>query len=330
METVGPVDNFAGQSLCPRQDICCDKTPEDKGSFFVDKSGKCPTDELTGMPLPIAPTVDLSSIPPSDINEHHHFYPRLSPELRDSIGGRALRVSRIQRVATTQHNFGDRPFHKYFQEGPTIPKDAETQLGMCVLACAGYLPPKVVDTAKGEPIVRTMKEWEYSRLSKPSTYLEPQPFQVKRYRDRRCPDASLLNAKRELVNSRKRQAELTYQNLLYGFDPMKKFMFNRVLAQDYSDVDVGLRRDFIERDNVEAGLCLLAIGALLAAETATINGEKLSEVYNDIYYDGRLHRSMPANASTIIKHKLGTISHRVEMLPFLKSELMQQREQSVA
>lgn len=331
METVGAARLVANQPLRPsvRED-CCDRTPELDRSSFVDESGKCPVDAQTGMPLPIAPTVDLSALPQNEINEHHHFYPRLSPILRDSLGGRALRVSRIQRVATTQHNFGDRPYHTFFKDGPDIPTDPQTQLGMCVLACAGYLPPQVVDTTSGEPVVRNMKEWEHNRLGRPNTYIEPQPFQVKRFRDRRFPGMPLIEAKTELINSRKRQAELTYQNLIYGFDPMKQFMFNRVLTQDYSDVDAALLRNFLEQDDVEAGLCLLAIGAYKAAEEAKINTEPLTEVYSDIYSDGRLHPAMPQNPVTIIKHKLGHIPHRIEMLPFLKSELMQHREQSVA
>jgi hypothetical protein len=331
IERIGPAELFAGQPLRPDQHEieCCEQTPVTDGSFFVDHSGKAPTDEQTGMPLPISPA-DLSVLPPDQTNEHHHFFPRLSPVLRNSLGGKALRVSRIQRVAITQHNFGEKPFHKYFQEGPNIPSDPETQLGMCVLACAGYLPPKVVDTSEGQPTVRTMKEWEYNRLTRPNNYIEPLPYQVKRFRDRRFPNLSLRAAKDELVSSRKRQAELTYENLIYGFDPMKTFMLSQVVAQDFSEVDSSIKHNFLESNDIEAGLCLLAIGSVLAAETAKINGEKLNEVYRDIYHDGRLHPMMPPNASTIIKHKLGHIPHRVEMLAYLRSELMRRREQSVA
>lgn len=331
METVGTARSAANQPLClSSEDECCERTPVQDRSSFIDTTGKAPVDEQTGMPLPIAPNVDLTSLSPSDINEHHHFFPRLSPVLRDSLGGRALRVSRIQRVATFQHNFGDRQYHSFFNKGPDIPTDPETQLGMCVLACAGYLPPKVVDTSSGEPLVRSMTDWEYTRLSKPNTYLEPQPYQVKRFRDRRFPGMSLMEAKIELISSRKRQADLTYQNLIYGFDPMKKFMLNCVLSQDYSDVDPSLVRNFIERENMEAGLCLLAIGAYKAAQEAKINSVPLGEVYADIYNDGRLHSAMPQSPATIIKHKLGHIPYRVEMLGFLRSELQQRREQSVA
>jgi hypothetical protein len=201
---------------------------------------------------------------------------------------------------------------------------------MCVLACAGYLPGKVVDTSTGEPVVRTIKDWEYFRLSKPNEPLEPLPRQVKRFRDRRFPGMSLFDAKSELMNCRKRQADLTYKNLVYGFDPMKKFMLERVLAQDFSEVDATLRRKYLERGDVEAGLCILAIGSVLAAESGVVGEDSLVDVYRDIYSDGRLHPLMPPNASTIIKHKLGHVGHRMDMLPVLKQRLEAQREQEVA
>lgn len=331
MEEVGSAQYEAGQPIMlASHEIDCCQDPFGTEGVFIDEREQCPVDEITGMPLPIAPHVDLNALSPSQINEHHHFYPRLSPILRNSLGGRALRVSRIQRVATTQHNFGENPYHRFFPNGPEIPVDPTAQLGLCVLACAGYLPAQVVDTSRGEPVVRTMKDWEYRRLSQPSVALEPLPYQVKRYRDRRFPGKQLFEAKQDLLISRQRQANLTYKNLIYGFDPMKNFMLDRVLDQDFSDIDKKLRRKFLEQNSIEAGLCILAIGSRLAAESATINGEKLGAVYRDINNDGRLHPLMPESPSTIIKHKLGHITHRVEILPFLRSQLNAEAKQRVA
>lgn len=329
---VGSAEFIADQPLRLAQPNteCCEQTPATDGSFFVDRGGKCPTDDRTGMPLPIAPSIDLASLPQDKVNEHHHFYPKLSPVLRNSLGGKALRASRIQRVAITQHNFGEVRFHKFFPEGPEIPTDANAQLGLCVLACAGYIPEKVVDTTNGEPIVRGVKDWEHTRLGKPSTPLEPLPYQVKRFRDRRFPGQTLWDAKSELMSSRRRQAELTYENLIYGFDPMKDFMLSQVLQQDFSEVDNSLKLKFLEKDDIEAGLCILAIGAVFAAEAGTINGKPLNDIYREIQVDKRLHHRMPQAPATLIKHKLGHIEHRIEILPALKSTLEAQREQRVA
>ncbi len=297
---------------------------------FFDDSGRCPVDLRTGMPIPIAPTVDVQSLPQGQINEHHHFYPRLSPVLTSTLGGKALRVSRIQRVEISQHNFGDRFFHKYFPEGPEIPEDPRQQLGMCALASAGYLPEQIVDTADGKPLVRPMKYWEFNRLRRPGMYVQPQPFQVKRFRDKRRPGLTLIEAKAELVTSRQRQADMTYHTLLYGFDPIKKFIVQQVMSQDYSVLSNELRDRLLIDDDIEAGMCILAVGARLAAQNATVQGESLASVYSALYKEGRLHPRMPANAATLLKHKLGQLSHRIELLPQLKTQLILNEEDKVA
>jgi hypothetical protein len=298
--------------------------------YLVDRSGKCPVDIATGLPLPIAPVFDMNALSPDDINEHHHFYPRLSPVLRDTSGGRALRVSRIQRVAKIQHNFGDKFFHKYFPEGPDIPFDPLEQLGLCVLACAGYLPTRVVDTQGGEPAVRDMLPWELGRLQRPGSYLEPLPMQVKRFRDRRYPDLTLREAKDEMISSRKKQAGLSYQNLLYGFDPMKKFMSEEILGLDFSEVKPRTIRGFLEKKDVGKGLTILAIGAKLVAERATVQGRPLEKVYDEQLRAGRINHLMPQSPSTLIKNKLGAVEHRVELLNGLKLCLEAQRDNKVA
>lgn len=323
METVGTASLAANQP--PRFDHI-QKPPE----AFFDESGRCPVDLRTGLPLPIAPAFNIAALPQDQVNEHHHFYPRLSPTLTSTLGGKALRVSRIQRVEVSQHNFGDRFFHKYFPEGAEIPKDAARQLGMCVLACAGYVPEQVVDTSDGKPLVRPMEYWEFNRLRRPGMYVQPQPYQVKRFRDKRHPGLTLLEAKTELVNSRRRQAEMTYHNLLYGFDPIRKFIVQQVLNQDYSVIRHELRDRFLSNDELEAGLCILAIGTGLAARAALVKDEPLDTTYSALFKEGRLHSKMPATASTLIKHKLGQLSDRIELLPQLKVQLMTPREQRVA
>ncbi|HWT55651.1 MAG TPA: hypothetical protein VN031_01315 [Candidatus Microsaccharimonas sp.] len=297
---------------------------------FLDTSGKCPTDEYTGLPLPIAPVVDVDALPPELVNEHHHFFPRLSPVLRNTLGGHALRVSRIQRVSIFQHNYGALQFHGFFSEGPDIPTDPNEQLGLCVLACAGYLPNSVVDTSGGEPLIRTMQPWERARLQRPSSYVEPLPLQVKKFRDRRYPELSLREAKQEMIASRKKQADMSYKNLIYGFDPMKKFMVEQIFEQDFEEVKPRVMRGFVEKDSVAKGLAILGIGAVLAAKTATVQGRPLEEVYTECRRAGQLHLQMPPSPATLIKNKLGAIEHRVELLTDLRSHLDARREQRVA
>lgn len=325
--------NGRGPHLPPGQLIQSEsiQTPAQRaGSFLIDNSGKCPVDELTGLPLPIAPTVDIDAALPHKINEHHHFYPRLGPVLRDTLGGRALRVSRIQRVGIEQHNFGENPFHTFFPEGPDVPTDPREQLGFCVLACAGYLPESVVDTSAGEPLIRDMKTWEFDRLRRPNSYVAPLPIQVKRYRDRRFPHMSLLDAKERLINSRKKQAELTYRSIVYGFDPMKRFIAEQMLLQDFEEVRPNMRNSFLDREDISKGLAIIAIGTCLAAESASVNGRPLNEIYVELRKAGRIHPLMPPSPSTLIKNKLGHTQNRVDLLPRLRTILAAGREDSVA
>lgn len=285
---------------------------------------RSPVDEMTGIPLAIAPTVDVVSSNPEDINDHHHYFPRLSPELRVSLGGRALRVARIQRVGKEQHNFGENSFHKFYRQGPEVPNDPRAQLGSCVLLCSGFIPHQVIDTSSGEPVVRDMKGWEYDRLSRSASYSVPSPWEVKRFRDSRLPDRPLIVAKNELLNRRKHQSELSYHSLVYGYDAMRNFVVEQVLDQDYSDVRRSIINKFIDKKDIEAGLCLLAIGAQTAAELSVVRNERLIDVYKGIYSDGRLHERMPQEPATVIKNKLGTIEQRIGYLHRLRGEIIKQ------
>ena len=68
METVGWSTASAADQLprlAPPDLECCEETLATSESFFVDQSGKAPVDEQTGMPLPIAPHVNLAALRPN-------------------------------------------------------------------------------------------------------------------------------------------------------------------------------------------------------------------------------------------------------------------------
>lgn len=302
----------------------------DRSFLFAAGNGadfpRAPVDERTGIPLLIAPRSDLASVPVELLSEHHSWFPRLSAELR-TRGGRALRTSRIQRTKRTQHNHGDRTaFHAVFHDGPEVPDDEDTQVGLCVLALAHYLPEAVVDTSKGEPTVRTMRDWERRRFSEPGQFLAPNPKQVRTYRDKWLPGVTLIRAKARLLAQKEKQSALTSRNLHYGLDPIKSLLDSYVIEQDLSEVKPGLRRGFTERGSTEDGLSLLAIAAVNASSTAKVKGRPLAEVYQELHAEGRLHRSMPPNAGTLIKYKLGGYAGRVALLPALHEQLLSQED----
>lgn len=288
-----------------------------------------PTDELTGIPLPIAPRSDLVHVPDTQKNAHHHFFPRTSPVLQ-SLGGKALRSARIQLVAATQHNTGPKSFHSFFREGPYIPSDVNEQLGLCILACANYLPERVVDLRGGAPLVRPMADWEYRRLSQPGMFEEPKPFQVKRFRDIRHPDLPLWEAKQRLVVKRQQQAELSYRDLWYGFDPMRSFIIPEVFSHASRGIDMSLERRFLNNDNVEAGLALLSIYASMTSRAATIKGKPANQIYFEMKKEHRLHHLMPPSASAIVRNKMGDEHQRASLLPSLRAKLLDNADSDVA
>ena len=293
-------------------------------SFLVsgESSLQAPVDERTGIPLPIAPRSDLGSVPGEFINWHHAFHPRLSPVLL-TRGGRALRNSRIQRVHREQHNYGERAsFHCKFTQGPAIPDDEPNQLGLCGIAIAGYLPDQVVDTWGGEPRVRAIKDWEFRRMSEPGELLQPNPSQVKKYRDKWLPGLTLVDAKTHLLNNRERQAKFGYRNMQYGLDPIRDFITGYVLEQDLSEVKPSIRNGFLSNKSIEAGLTLLGIASVIASHTARVKDIPFTEVYDELYTEGRLHPMMQPGAANLLMYKLGNTVGRVALLPRLRESML--------
>lgn len=280
-----------------------------------------PTDEFSGLPLPLLPLENELPIDQGDIaNWHHHFHPRTDPVLFNTVGGRALRSARIQLVATTQHNYSEMAYHKFFK-GPEIPADRDTQFGLCVLSCAGFLPEDAVDTSTGEPrIVRMTNEQQAQLRVKPEAS-DPEEWQVEKYRRQKLPAASLDEVRRVLAEKWQLQAELSYRNLRYGYDPMKAFFTEVVLVQDVSHLPECIIEEFVETGSMKPGLVLLSQAAVQAVETAEHRGQKVSDLYRVARSNGYLHNGMPPNAASLVKYKLGDLSTRVGLLPRLRQQL---------
>jgi len=115
-----------------------------------------PSDELTGLPLPVLMSGSDFMLPgkmPRRTNYHHHFHPEKSIELGyDESGvklhksdpvrveGFALRYSRGQQLPVWLH---DR-YHDIFS-GPELPKSSLDKFTRVVLACAGVVPTMALD-----------------------------------------------------------------------------------------------------------------------------------------------------------------------------------------
>jgi hypothetical protein len=106
-----------------------------------------PTDELTGMPLPILPPDERLDIKDKITNNWHHHYHPSDSMLLGSTDGLAVRHVRLQNLPKISHH---NLYHSIF-EGPTLPRTSEERFGHIILACAGYVPTSAIDVRKGDP-----------------------------------------------------------------------------------------------------------------------------------------------------------------------------------
>ena len=122
-----------------------------------------PTDQLTGMPLPILnPAMTRGYTGPVFKSDwHHSFHPSTSAVLKGTPGGIALRNCRAQRVHYGVHHYD---YHRLFR-GPDIPEEEDEQFRLVVLAAAGYVPDEALTFDKhGDPMIVHMKTAQRERL----------------------------------------------------------------------------------------------------------------------------------------------------------------------
>lgn len=104
-----------------------------------------PIDEITGQPLAVRLINLTQSVVSQDTNFHHHYHPRLSPELLPiedffDTSGLAVRQSRGQELPIWLH----KRYHDIFT-GPQRPKTRQQKFSSVILNCSGVLPRKVID-----------------------------------------------------------------------------------------------------------------------------------------------------------------------------------------
>lgn len=112
-----------------------------------------PIEQSTGVPLAIAPRLDiprrLQSIP-GENDWHHAIFPKKRSGLQTK-SGKALRSSRVQFVNYDEHRSYHYYFDEYMSEKWDIPKTILERFGMTVLMSAGYIPEKAIRCRKHGP-----------------------------------------------------------------------------------------------------------------------------------------------------------------------------------
>lgn len=118
-----------------------------------------PVDQLTGLPLPLAPPAELLSESFAiETNWHHHAHPRRSPLLQ-GVGGLAIRNARLQLADVRTHN----AYHAAF-DGPPLPATGEERFRFAVMACAGYVPDTALDFSGDSPQIVPIDHIQRNRL----------------------------------------------------------------------------------------------------------------------------------------------------------------------
>lgn len=308
-----------------------------------------PIDELSGLPLPIAPHDVLPTNNPDIANWHHHWHPSTDTRLL-TPGGLAIRHSRVQLVEANHHNMGDRhrgklTYHDYYV-GPPLPINENDEFAKCVLACAGYIPYEAIDLSSGEPKRVTMTQRQMDILRMPGEFVAPNFVQRKimaqrsrvQYRKMKDPDQELdptqlgLGSPQmsedefieqnvtDLIERQKMQAEFTFRHLTYRYEAIRDFFRAYAIKQNLSHVRKGLINEFLLTKDPEQRI---KIGRFLLSNAVAVATDKdsVKEAYKIARNEGLLHPAMPAEPQLLVQYKLGTLIHRNKLLPRLAEEL---------
>lgn len=272
-----------------------------------------PIDDVTGMPLSILPPLEpLPRNDPDVANWHHLYHPSTDPRLL-SIGGWALRSSRIQLMPRNFHNYGKHNYHTLFT-GPPLPDvdDQVTQFKLCVLSCAGYMPDSIIDISGDEPATRPMTSTEKAFM-----LATPLPRPVSDY-DMRQLRAITNGAVKDSVLWRRlnmrnqRQAVLSYSNFRYAYDPIRAFFQEFLLQEEMFDVRPRVVKKFLTTSDENLRM---TIGESLIDRAATVATAGIATDYQMLHEAGSLHRLMPPKPQKLVKNKLGNSEKRKRLLP---------------
>ncbi len=276
-----------------------------------------PTDELTGLPLPILlpETFDLNKT-----NWHHLVHPEASPQLK-SMGGWAIRNCLLQVVPEELHNMSAEGYHQLFK-GPPLPgpEDANKHFMWCVLTCAGYLPDAAIDMRSKDPTKPVkLSESEYQRYRMKPVPIPITERDVSWYRARKAPEASPREAWRALSIHRKRQANFGYQYFRYSYEPIRDFFREFLLEQQIDIKPRVIKRFLTTKDELKRRSLADTILATAAAQATS----DIQFQYRQLRTAGVLHPKMPEKPEKIVFFKLGNYTQRLELLPRLEALLQE-------
>lgn len=127
--------------------------------------GQVPVDSL-GVPYPVIPSNRFSRDKrASKAGRHHEFFPSDNPYFSSTLGGTALRYSRIVWVQHAVHHGGPRALHPKM-DPPKPPETPSAEFRVINFSLAGYYPETGLDLWETEHQCRPMEEWERRILTR--------------------------------------------------------------------------------------------------------------------------------------------------------------------
>ncbi len=280
-----------------------------------------PTDELSGLPLSIAPPpVILQRNRPDVANWHHLYHPHSAPELA-SLGGQALRNSRVQLVPIRDHNTGPNTYHAMYA-GPALPEadDIDTQFALCVFSCAGYVPDKVIDLrAKGGPTVRPITGVERTVFNAAPKPLAVHSRDIEWYRKKQqdqddAPQLSSNEIRRRLKTHYARQAAFSRNNFRYAYEPVRDFFESYLITDQMLDVKPRFIKKFLTTNDENTRV---EMGEILLIRAAVVSTSGLLKTYRQLHKAGSMNRNMPPVPIELVRDKLGSANSRRQLIPKL-------------
>jgi hypothetical protein len=292
----------------------------------IDKRPRAPSDEETGAPLALVPYLGMDTLPTDDTNTHHGIYPENHERLK-SLGGKALRVSRLQVVPGWLHNGDSKTaFHTIYGDGIEIPETISEQAGLVAILAAGFIPELVVDTSKEEPIVRIPTAEERAFLTKTGQPTHISGKTIERFQRIVMPKLNESDVMERLTTWSRLSADRRYRGIYYGANQVTEFLRSFVIEQDISAFNRKLMRKFIKYGEPDVGMTLLGQAAVAASEEATVKGVPFRQVYRGLWLRGLVNVNMSYQPADYLVSRLGSPIGRALLMPLLRECLSNAQE----
>lgn len=244
---------------------------------------KAPTDDL-GVPLPIIPSEKLAGLESSseDFTKHHEFFLHGTDRF-NTIGGIAMRVSRILCTEREVHNTGPKAFHRFYDASPGPPAEVD-QIYAGIFTLAGYIPKQGVDLWSGSPTIRDIESGE-----------------------------------RNILMTISKKNEFWYEYLRSNRSEITQFLDKFVARQDIGSADANSLTEFLSTPklSIMADAAHEVLNAAIHSTVAPIKNR-----YQVAREAGQLHPLAPVSAEAVVLNALGNEQRRERTIRRLRESLL--------